>query len=82
MDLMLTHYTMKQGFGRGKSKEYFVVQADGDTLGGIVAGPFESQEQCHSAIVGLKPLYNRRLLCAGGHLAGWRFNFAVLQEAA
>ena len=65
---MLTEYTVRRGFGRGNTKEYFVVQRDGDTLGGIVAGPFESEEQAITAIDALSPLYNRTLTWIGGHL--------------
>jgi hypothetical protein len=67
---MLTEYTVKRGFGREKTKEYFVAQRDGDTLGGIVAGPFESPEQCNTAIQALSPLYNRILIWIGGHQTG------------
>ena len=62
-------YTIKRGFGARRVKEYFVVQKDGDTLGGVVAGPFESEEQCELAIDALRPLYNRQLLVFPGHLA-------------
>jgi hypothetical protein len=68
---MLTEYTFLRGFGRSKTKEYFIIQKDGDTIGGVVAGPFESQEQCYAAIDALSPLYNRTLVCVGGHLHGW-----------
>jgi len=64
-------YTARRGFGPKRVKEYFVAEADGDTLAGIVAGPFENELQCLDAIEGLRPLYNRRLCCVGGHLVGW-----------
>lgn len=69
---MLTEYAVKRGFGPGRVKEYFVVQMDGDTLGGVVAGPFESYSQGCDAIEALRPLYNRALRCIGGHLVGWQ----------
>ena len=64
-------YMVRRGF-HSKVKEYFAVQADGDTMSGVVAGPFESRIQCEQAIEALLPLYNRRLVCIGGHLVGWR----------
>ena len=66
---MLTTYMVLQGFGPRGVKEYFAVQRDGDTLGGIVAGPFEDRAQCLDAIDALKPLYLRNLYCVAGHLA-------------
>ena len=70
---MLSEYTIKRGFGAGNVKEYFVVQADGDTLGGVIAGPFESETQCRDAIEALRTMYSRQLHCIGGHLASWLF---------
>lgn len=75
---MFTEYSFKRGFGRAKTKEYFVIEKDGDTIGGIVAGPFESELQCWSAIDGLRPLHSRPLVPVGGHLTGW--NLAELPE--
>lgn len=71
---MAQEYVVKKGFGRNKVKEYFIVQKDGDTLGGFVGGPFESEEQAHEAIEGLEPMYERRLFVIGGHLFGWDWN--------
>ncbi len=65
-------YMIKRGFGPARVKEYFVVQADGDTLSGVVAGPFESYRQGCDAIEALRPLYKRALHCVGGHLASWQ----------
>jgi hypothetical protein len=62
-------YQVKRGFGSNRVKEYFVAQADGDTLGGIVAGPFESETQCLQAIEALQPLYFSGLRVISGHLA-------------
>ena len=70
----MKEYSIKRGFGALKTKEFFVVQADGDTLGGVVSGPFESERQCRDAIEALRPLYNRPLLCLGGHLVSWPFD--------
>ncbi len=67
----MAEYIVKRGFGAKKVKEYFVAQADGDTLAGIVAGPFESETQCREAIEALRPLYFRALHCVGGHLIGY-----------
>ncbi len=64
-------YGIKRGFGPSKVKEYFVVQADGDVLAGVVAGPFESERQCMDALEALRPLYFRRLCCIGGHMVEW-----------
>jgi hypothetical protein len=69
---MLTEYIVKRGFGKSKAKEYFVIQSDGDTCSGVVAGPFESRCQASDAIDALRPLYNRPLHCVGGHLVGWQ----------
>jgi len=69
---MLTEYQVRRGFSGSRVKEYFVVQIDGDTLSGIVAGPFESQLQAHDAADALQPLYWRRLRIVGGHMVGWR----------
>jgi hypothetical protein len=66
---MLTEYVVKRGFGPGRIKEYFVAQRDYDTIGGIIAGPFESAAQCYEALEALKPLYNRPLMLVFGHLA-------------
>jgi hypothetical protein len=74
----MQEYQVKKGFGRGRVKEYFAVQADGDTLGGIVAGPFESERQTRDAIEGLAPMYDRNLHVIGGHLDGWRFEISRL----
>ena len=63
-------YQVRKGFWRGV-KEYFVVQADGDTIAGVVAGPFENEEQAEGAREALLPMYNRRLVVIGGHLV-WR----------
>jgi len=70
---MLTHYMVKRGFGPAKCKEYFIVQRDGDTMSGVVAGPFQSLKQGMDAIEALRPLYNRPLQCIGGHLTGWNW---------
>ena len=59
---------LKRGFGPGRSKEYYVVLLDGDTVSGIVAGPFESERQALTALDALKPLYFRVLSIASGHL--------------
>lgn len=69
---MLKEYEVKRGFGPSKEKEYFVVQSDGDTLSGVIAGPFESYPQGMQALEALRPLYFRPLHCIGGHLSGWR----------
>lgn len=69
---MLTEYGIKRGFGASKVKEYFVIQSDGDTCSGVIAGPFESHHQGCDAIEALRPLYNRPLHCIGGHLVGWQ----------
>ncbi len=69
---MLTEYGFKQGFGPRRIKEYFVVEKDGDTLGGVIAGPFQFYEQACDAMEALRPLYRRPLRCVGGHLVGWR----------
>jgi hypothetical protein len=66
----LQEYHIRQGFGRGRIKEYFVAQADGDTLGGVVTGPFETEEQALTALDALKPLCNRALYVIGGHMVG------------
>ena len=63
------NYTLKRGFGKDRLKEYFVVQADGDTLGGIVCGPFENEEQAATALDACRPLFFRHLCVIGGHLA-------------
>ena len=68
---MLTEYRIKRGFGANHTKEFFVVQADGDTLGGIVAGPFENLDQCVLAMDALRSLYKGRLKCASGHMVRW-----------
>lgn len=62
------HRILKRGFGPGRSKDYFVVLLDGDTVSGIVAGPFESERQSLTALDALKPLYFRVLSIASGHL--------------
>ena len=64
----MTTYAIGRGFGRKRIKEYFVVQADGDTLSGVVAGPFQTEEQSVIARDALTPLYTRRLTIVGGHL--------------
>lgn len=64
-------YQVKRGFGPKKQKEFFVVQRDGDTMGGVVAGPFESERQAREAIDALQRLYFGRLHVIGGHLFGW-----------
>jgi len=64
-------YRVKRGFGKKREKEYFVVQVDGDTMSGVVAGPFESERQGRVAIDALRPLYSRQLQIIGGHLTGW-----------
>lgn len=69
---MLTEYIVKRGFGQNRTKEYFAVETDGDTVAGVIAGPFENREQCHGAIDALSSLYGRRLACVGGHLVGWQ----------
>jgi hypothetical protein len=66
--IMLTDI-VKRGFGPGRTKEYFVVQADGDTLGSILAGPFENSEQCLAAIEALRTCVSGRLTWIAGHLA-------------
>ena len=71
---MLSEYQVKRGFGAKREKEYFVVEADGDTLSGVVAGPFESERQCIDAIEALRPLYWRRLTYVGGHLVSYPCN--------
>jgi hypothetical protein len=65
-------YTVKRGFGPGGVKEYFVAQADGDTLQAVIAGPFESEAQCRQAIEALQPLFFRSLHCIGGHLVDYK----------
>jgi hypothetical protein len=70
----MQEYQIRQGFGPRRVKEYFVVETDGDTWSGVVAGPFESELQSHQAIEGLRPLYSRRLAVVGGHLTGWRMD--------
>ena len=64
-------YQIKRGFGHNRVKEYFVVQIDGDTRAGVVAGPFESERQTLDAIEALRPLYFHTLRCVGGHMVGW-----------
>jgi hypothetical protein len=64
-------YTVKRGVGALRIKEYFVAQSDGDTLAGVVAGPFQSELQCRTALDALSPLYFGRLHCIGGHLVAW-----------
>jgi len=61
-------YMVKRGFGEKRVKEYFVAEADGDTIAGVVAGPFESERQCMDAIEALRPLHFGRLCWIGGHL--------------
>lgn len=62
-------YQVKRGFGAQRVKEYFVGERNGDTLECIIAGPFESERQCHDALAALKPLYFNRLCVIPGHLA-------------
>ena len=61
---------LKRSFGPNREKDYFVVMLDGDTIGGLVAGPFESLEQAFAALEALKPMYFRVLSVVSGHLAG------------
>jgi hypothetical protein len=61
-------YMVKRGFGAHRVKEYFVGQTDGDTLGSIIAGPFESEAQSREALDALRPLYFSPLCIVGGHL--------------
>jgi len=61
-------YMVKQGFGPRRVKEYFVGQTDGDTLGSIIAGPFESESQARQALDALRPLHFSPLCVVGGHL--------------
>lgn len=79
---MLTEYSFKKGFGPKRTKEYFIVQKDGDVIGGLVAGPFWTEDQCHEAILALRPLYNRPLAYVGGHLVGWHLDTDFLDQAA
>jgi hypothetical protein len=62
-------YQVKRGFGALRVKEYFVVEKDGDSLSGVIAGPFESREQCFEAIEALRPMYYRPIVCIAGHLS-------------
>jgi hypothetical protein len=71
---------IRRGFGAKRVKEFFVIQVDGDTMAGVVAGPFESEVQCWQAIDALRPLYNRPLTCAGGHLVSWVGNWQAIGE--
>ena len=68
---MLVHYAFMRGFGPHKTKDYFVVERDGDTLSGVIAGPFESYRQGMDAIEALRPMYYRPLACVAGHLVNW-----------
>lgn len=60
---------VKRGFGRAHLKEFFVVEKDGDVIGGIVAGPLENPEQCMQVIDALRPLHFRPLTWIAGHLS-------------
>ena len=70
---MLTEYQYRRCFGKKREKAYYVVEKDGDTLGGLIAGPFENVEQCTLAIEALRPLHFRPLTYVGGHLVGWEW---------
>ncbi len=65
-------HQIKRGFGLDGVKEYFVVEQDGDTMGSVITGPFESERQCREAIDALRPLSFRPLQCVGGHLVSYR----------
>lgn len=79
---MLTEYVVKRGFGPNRTKEYFVGQKDGDTLAGVIAGPFESYAQCYEVIEALKPLYDRGLVPLAGHLTKWFPNWQTIGDAS
>jgi hypothetical protein len=65
-------HQIKRGFGPSHVKEYFVVEADGDTMGSVITGPFESEAQCSLAIEALRPICFRPLRVIGGHLVSYR----------
>ena len=65
-------HQIKRGFGAERVKEYFVVERDGDTMGSVITGPFESERQCQAAIDALSSLCFRPLVCVGGHLVSYR----------
>ena len=64
-------YTVRRGFGPGRAKEFFVVEKDGDTLGSVLTGPLETEEQCRQVIDSLHELTFKPLTYIGGHLVGW-----------
>lgn len=67
---MTRNYTVRQGFGKGHVKEFFVAETELGAVRAFVAGPFENRDQAAWALDALRPLYSRReLAIVGGHLA-------------